>query len=154
MKDSRKDHQDKYKKLAQEYLDGWKRAKADLVNYKKEIEKHNSDVREFMAADLILELLPIHDHFKRSLEHIPDEDKKQDWVTGITHIKSQLDKFLKDRGVEEIKTIGEAFNPEFHEAVSKQESDDQESDVIIQEVNSGYTLNGKVIMPAKVIVAE
>ena len=98
--------------------------------------------------------MPIHNHFKESLKHIPDKDKESDWVIGITHIKSQLDKFLKDRGVEEIKTIEEKFNPELHEAVSKRKSYNSKSGVILEEYGAGYIMNGNVIMAAKVVVAE
>ena len=155
MKDSKKlDELKKLKEQAQEYLNGWKRAKADLANYKKDVEKRSAELREFLIADTILEILPIHNNFKRSLEHIPEQDKKQEWVVGITHIKSQLDKLLKDRGVAEIKTINEKFNPELHEAVGKRKAKEQESDVILEECSTGYTMNGKVIMAGKVIVAE
>ncbi len=155
MKDKKyPDELEKLKKQAEDYLNGWKRAKADLVNYKKDVEKHSTEIREFMAADLILELLPIHNHFKRSFEHIPKEDRKRDWVVGITLIKSQLDKFLQNRGVSEIKTVGEKFNPEFHEAVSKREEQGSQSDIILEECSAGYAVAGKVIVPAKVIVSE
>ena len=155
MKDSKKiDKLEELKEQCNEYLNGWKRAKADLANFKKDTEKRQQEIREFMAADLVLDILPIHDHFKRSLEHIPEEDQKKDWVIGIMHIKSQLDKFLKDRGIEEIKTVGEEFNPELHEAVSNHKSENSESNIITKEVSTGYTMNGKVIQPAKVIVSE
>ncbi|MBU4332406.1 nucleotide exchange factor GrpE [Patescibacteria group bacterium] len=174
MKDSKKlDELKKLKKQCDEYLNGWKRAKADLANYKKDIEKRSQELREFMAADLILDILPIHDHFKKALAHASDvsnvtieqlnnKDKENGkpvneqntWLEGIRHIKSQLDKFLKDRGVEEIKTVGEKFSPEFHEAVSKHQEKGKESDTILKECSAGYTMNGRVIVPAKVIVAE
>ena len=144
----------KLTKQCDEYLNGWKLAKANLENYKKNTEKRQQEFREFMAADLVLDILPVHNHFKESLKHIPDNDKKKDWVVGITHIKSQLDKFLKDRGVEEIKTVGEKFNPELHEAVSKRKDKNLESDIILEECSTGYIMNGKVIMAAKVIVSE
>jgi len=144
----------KFKKQCDEYLNGWKRAKADLVNYKNNVEKRQQEFREFLSADLILDILSVHNHFKESLKHIPNEDKKKDWVIGITHIKSQLDKFLKDRGVLEIKTIGEKFNPEFHEAVGKTKDDNFEPDTVLEECSAGYTMNGKVVVAAKVIVSE
>ncbi|NQU77521.1 nucleotide exchange factor GrpE [Candidatus Falkowbacteria bacterium] len=154
MKDKKnRESMDELKKQCQEYLNGWKRAKADLVNYKKEVEKNQSDFRDFVAADILLELLPIHDHFKKALTHVPKKEN-QEWLTGITHIKSQLDKFLQDRGVSEIKTQGEKLNPELHEAIGQRQDKKAEPGVIIEECSTGYVLNGKVIMPAKVIVAE
>lgn len=140
------------KKQRDEYLNGWKRAKADLENYKKNVEKRQQDFREFISADLILDILPIHNHFKESLKHIPDEDRNKDWVIGITHIKSQLDKFLKDRGVEEMKTVGEKFSPELHEAMSKRKENGVEHGMILEECSTGYVMNGKVVKAAKVVV--
>jgi len=160
----------KCKEQAEEYLNGWKRAKADLINYKKDIEKRQQVLRQFLVADTILELLPIHDNFKRAMEHINNVTMKQcnnednesgksinnpkTWFEGIKHIKSQLDKFLKDRGVEEIKTVGEKFNPELHEAIDKRKVEGVEPDIILEESSAGYTIDGKVIVPAKVVVAE
>lgn len=152
----------------QEYLDGWKRAKADYLNLKKEAEQRHQDLIKFANASLILELLPVLDNFKLAVCHIPAEEKKADWVIGIMHIKKQFEDILKNLGIEEINTIGEKFNPALHEAVGREEKyeegkegeegkDDQEveegtGDIIVKELRAGYTLHGKVIQAAKVIV--
>lgn len=147
------------KKLAElqakcdEYLNGWKRAKADYENLKKETEQRIIDLKEFATAGLILDILPVYSHFKLACQHIPGEEQKKDWVKGILHIKREFEELLKKFEITEIKTVGEKFNPEFHEAVSHQESE-KEEDIIFKEVKSGYLLNGKVIQPAKVIVSK
>ncbi|MBU1130537.1 nucleotide exchange factor GrpE [Patescibacteria group bacterium] len=152
----KKDHQNKLEELqakCDEYLNGWKRAKADYENFKKESEKRVTGLVEFATAGMILEILPVHSHFKLALEHVPEDDKKAEWVQGIMHIKREFEDFFKKLDIVEIKTIGEKFNPEFHEAVSHEESD-QEDDIIIKEVQPGYMLKEQVIQPAKVVVSK
>ncbi len=138
----------------QEHLDGWKRAKADYLNFKKDTEKRQVEIIQFANAALIAELLPIFDHFKLALQHVPKDQKDTDWVVGFFHIKKQFEDFLKQLGIKEIKTVGEKFNPEFHEAVSHEEKEGFETNVIFEEVKAGYTLHGKVIHPAKVKVTK
>lgn len=144
-------------KLAQqkmeEYMNGWKRAKADYLNLKRESEKKEQELVQFANAGLILQLLPVYDNFKLAWKHIPNEQVKVEWVIGIEHIKKQFGDILKNLGIEEIKTVGESFNPELHEAVAKEKKDGFTADVVFEEVKSGYTLYGKVLEPAKVKVA-
>jgi len=137
----------------QEYLNGWQRAKADYVNFKNDTEKRVKDIIEYATAGMILDLLPVYDHYKLALQHIPADQKSADWIQGIGHIKREFEEFFKKLEIEEIKTVGEKFNPQFHEAVSHEESD-QDEDVVIKEVKSGYTIKGQVIQPAKVIIGS
>ncbi len=142
------------KKKAEEYLNGWKRAKADYINLKKESEKKEKETVQFANAALILQLLPIYDNFKLAWRHIPAEHKKDEWVVGIEQIKKQLTDLLENLGIKEIKTVGEKFDPEVHEAVAKEKKEGVKSGVITEEVKAGYTLFDKVMEPAKVKVAE
>jgi len=142
------------KQKAQEYLDGWKRARADYLNFKKESESRQKEVIQFANAALIAELIPVFDHFKLACCHVPKDKKDAEWVKGFFHIKKQFEDFLKNLGIEEIKTVGEIFNPEFHEAVSHEEKEEFETDIIFEEVKPGYTLQGKLLSPAKVKVAK
>ena len=159
-KHSKKDELKKLEEQCNEYLNGWKRAKADLANFKKDTEKNQQEFRDFIVSDVILDLLPIHDNFKKALasnylessSNISNDFKA--WVEGIKHVKTQLDKFLKERGIQEIKTLGEKFNPELHEAVGQCPAKGTESGIITKECSAGYVMNGKVIMVAKVIIAE
>ncbi len=136
-----------------EYMNGWKRAKADYINLKKESEKKQMEMVQFANASLILQLLPIYDNFKLAWKHIPDDQKKSDWMTGLEQIKKQMTDFLGQLGIEEIKTEGEKFDPEKHEAVGKEKKDGVAADMIIEEVKPGYLMHGKVLDPAKVKVA-
>ncbi len=136
-----------------EYLNGWQRAQADYHNLKKETEKKMSELREYVQADMLLELISVFDHFKLALKHIPDEFKKEEWLQGFLHIKNDFKEFLKKYEISEIETVNTEFNPEFHEAIS-QEPSEQEENIIIKELKPGYTMNGKVIKPAQVIVSQ
>lgn len=137
----------------EEYLNGWKRAKADYENLKKETEKKFGELGKFVAAGLLLEILPIYDHFKMALEHIPEEQKLAEWVKGIFHIQKQFEEFLKNNEVTMMPTVGETFNPELHEAISEEESAEPEHQ-IIKEVKAGYKIKDEVLRPAQVIIAK
>ncbi|OGY46359.1 MAG: nucleotide exchange factor GrpE [Candidatus Buchananbacteria bacterium RIFCSPHIGHO2_02_FULL_45_11b] len=139
---------------AEEHLDGWKRAKADYLNLKKDNEKFQTEIIQFANAGLIARLLPVFDNYKLALAHVPEDQKKAEWVSGFFHIKKQFEDFLKNLGIEEIKTLGQNFNPEFHEAAAHEEKEGFEPDAIFEEVKAGYLLQGKVIVPAKVKVAK
>ncbi len=139
---------------AESNLAGWQRAQADYANFKRETENHRQDVIEFANAAFMAEVLPIYNNFKLALEHIPEEQQKLDWVVGLAHIKKQFQEFLKKYKIVEIKTVGEKFDHNLHEAVTHEDKEDYESDVIFAEVQSGYTVDGKILMPAKVKVAK
>ncbi len=139
------------KKQAEEYLNGWKRAKADYINLKKETETASAELAQFVAGGMLMKFLPIYDGLKKACAMETSGDK---WVEGILNIKKQFEEVFKKFGVEEIKSVGEKFNPEFHEAISRQKKEGVESDTIIEEVGGGYTMGGKTIIPAKVIVSE
>ena len=140
------------KKKCEEYLNGWKRAKADYLNLKKEISEKQKDWLDFIQAGLLLEILPLINNLKIALSHVPEEARKENWVIGFEHIYKQFVEFLKKLEIEEIKTVGEKFNPEFHEAISQEENTDVEDQIILKEIGPGYKMNEKVIVPAKVIV--
>ncbi|MDD5043215.1 MAG: nucleotide exchange factor GrpE [Patescibacteria group bacterium] len=144
----------KLEKRAEENLDGWKRAKADYINLKREAEEKQKELIKFVTANILFGLLPIIDSFKKAITHIPEEQKDVGWVAGIFQTKKQIDDFLKGLGLEEIKTVGEKFNPEWHEAVGKRKEEGKEPDIILEEVGSGYKMGDKALIPAKVVVAE
>jgi molecular chaperone GrpE len=141
-------------KQSEESLAGWQRARADYANLKKETERRQKDIIQFVNAALMAELLPVYNHFKLALSHIPKNQKQESWVIGIEHIKKQFQDFFKKYKIEEIKTIGEKFDHNLHEAVAHEKRDDFEEDVVFEEIQPGYTLGGEVINPAKVKVAK
>ncbi len=136
-----------YKKLSEKYLDSWKRCQADFENYKKDQAKVWEEFAKFAKIDVISQFLPVLDNFEASFAHIPEKEKDSAWVTGITHIKRQIEDVLKNNNVEEISVkAGDKFNPEVHEAIAGK------GDKVKKILQRGYKLNGKIIRPAKVEV--
>jgi molecular chaperone GrpE len=145
---------EKSKKQAEEYLNGWQRTKADFENYKKRQAKIFGELEQMASQNLILEILPILDAFKSAGQHLPEELKNSEWAKGILQIKNQLESLLEEKGLEEIKSIGEIFNPNLHEVVEKVELDNKKENEIIEEIQKGYFLNKQVIRTAKVKIAK
>lgn len=139
---------------AGEYLAGWQRAKADYENLKRESEKSRIEFVQYANANLIIELLPVFDNFKAAFATIPEEDKNNAWVVGFQHIFKQLQDFFEAMQVKEIKTVGEQFNPEQHEAVEYVEDATVADNEIVKEIKSGYMMGDKVIQAAKVVVSQ
>jgi len=150
--DKLKEEIESLKKKCQEYLDGWKRERADFLNYKKEEFERVEGIIRYANENLILKLLPIVDNFYLAEASIPLALKEDKWIEGFLQIKKQILDFLKKEGVERIKTVGEKFDPRFMEAVEEKEG--EEEGIVVEEVQAGYTLYGKLIRPAKVRVGK
>ncbi|MBW6440459.1 nucleotide exchange factor GrpE [Patescibacteria group bacterium] len=144
---------EEYKKKAEDNLICWQRTQADFLNYKKDQEKYLGEFRKYANEDIILSLLPTIDSFVLATNYLPDDLKDSDWVKGILCIKGQFDGFLKEVGVEEIKSMGEKFDPNLFESVGEEESDEEEGTVVV-EIQKGYKMAEKVIRPAKVKIAK
>lgn len=138
---------------AAEYLDGWQRARAEFANAKKRLEKSRVEARRNATVEVIGKILPILDDFERALENVPEEIAQAGWFEGIALIDRKLRDILQSENIERIETVGEPFDPNFHEAVLQEESDEYESGTVIKELQSGYRLGERVIRPAMVIVA-
>jgi len=136
----------------QENMAGWQRAKADYENLKKRSQEEKERLAMFANADLLLELLSIVDNFQSAYGNLPKDLEENNWVIGIKYIKEQMEKFLTDHEVEAIKTIGEKFDPELHEAVDNVKSDKKEG-TILEEVLKGYKFKNNVLRPARVRVS-
>lgn len=141
-------------KRVEEYLNGWKRAKADYINYKREVDEDKKEMVGFAFASAVMKFLPVYDNLEIAYKHIPEDAKKSDWVLGLENIKKQFEQIMKEFGIERMKTIGEKFNPEFHEAVSEEKKESVEAGVIFEEVKAGYTMQGKTLVPARVKVGK
>ena len=133
-------------KLKHEYLQGWQRARADFLNYKKEEMERMGDVLKYAQEGLILKMLPLLDNFEIALKNLPDK--------GFSQIKKQFQDFLKEQGVEEIKSVGEKFDPNLHEVVEEIETEGKEGGAVLEEVQKGYTINGRLLRPAKIKVSK
>ena len=132
-----------------EYLEGWQRAKADFLNYKKEEAVRMREMVRYTQEEFLLGLVPILDNLERAEKQV----KKKDEVTkGFLYIAEQIKGFLKNNGVQEIKSVGEKFNPELHEAV--EEVQGGKAGYIVEELEKGHTFKGKLLRAAKVKVAK
>lgn len=140
-------------KKVNENLNGWQRAKADYENLEKDSQKKQMETSIHVKKELINNLLPVLNSFCQAFKGVPKEKKDDQWVKGFEFIKRQFEDILNDWGIEAIKAIGEKFNPDLHEAVGQEESEEK-SGIIIKEVMPGYKLNGEAIVFTKVIVAK
>lgn len=155
-KDKNKDIIEKLKSLekeAKENLAGWQRAKADFLNYKKERENKEKEIQDAATIKLVSNILTVLDGFELAGQHIPENLKRNQWVSGIFFVKDKLIHLLTDLGLDSIKTVGEKFNPIYHESVEEVESD-KEPGTIVEEAQKGYKIQDKVVRPAKVKVAK
>src|SRR3989338_8497303 len=145
-----------WKVKAEEYLNGWKRAKADYINLKRDTDRDKMEIIEFANALFIGELLPIIDNFTKALDEANKSarDEKKDWLTGFGHIAKSFQDILAKRGITKIDALGKLFDPNFHEAVGHEKEEGKKAGVIIREVEAGYLLRDKVLRPAKVVVSE
>ena len=142
-----------FKKQNEEYLDGWKRAKADYINFKNDQEKRSKELAQFASYALVVQLLPIAEHFRKAFGCITEELKNSEWVKGVEQIYRQLKEVLKGMGIEEMESqIGTVFDPSLHQSVGQEQRDDLDDGAVSQEVDGGYLFHGKVMSPAKVIV--
>jgi len=141
----------KRKKEKEEYLEGWKRAKAELENYKKGEKERMESFLFREKRDFLLKLLPVLDNFKRA-EKEAERGNENEVVAGLLKIKKQLEDVLLKEGVEEIKALGEEFDPEYHDAVEMVEDESGSSGEVVEELEKGYLLGEEVIRPSKVKV--
>lgn len=144
---------------AAEYLAGWQRAQADLVNAQTRANEEKQSFIKFAQADLIMQLLTVLDNFKRAAEHTPTSEDNNasswiNWASGIKAVEKQFEMILQNNGVTEIAVkIGDAFNPQMHDAVASDDAG-QAADTITQIIEPGYTLHGRVLRAPKVKVAK
>ncbi len=131
-----------------EYLDDMRRMKAELENSRKRQEKERARLTQLASERLVRELLPVLDNLERALE--AEGDIREGVVATLDHLTSVLGR----EGLTPVLSDGEPFDPTVHEAVMGQPSEEHEEDTIIQTFERGYTLNGRPLRPAKVVVAK
>ena len=127
---------DKVKALAEEYLNNWKKERADFINYKKDESRRMEEFVRFANEDLVLEMMELVDDLEIVTKEVPG--------VGLEHVVKRFSELFKKYGVERISVDGQ-FNPALHEAV-----DTEKRGTKMIEVRAGYTLHGKVVRPARV----
>ncbi|MCK9597065.1 nucleotide exchange factor GrpE [Candidatus Pacearchaeota archaeon] len=136
----------------EEYFSGWQREKADFINYKKQEFERLKGTLCIAKESLFEEIIPVLDNFRLAEKAISEEDKNNKSVVGLLMIKKQLEDVVKALGLEEIESIGKAFDPALHEAIEEVEGG--EVGIIAEEVEKGYSYNGKILRPSKVKVGK
>ena len=136
-----------------ELTEALQRERADAENIRRRHEQQISGLKNLVKSQVVLDLLPAIDNLERALKHVPKELEGNDYVKGVEGTVKQFDKVLSDLGVEKIKTIGEVFDPALHEAVGIEEGDG-DLEVICEELQSGYIVDGEVIRHAMVKVKK
>ena len=138
---------------AEEYLDSLKRERASFQNYRKRVEHERVEQQRMATGNVLMKLLPILDDFHRAMDAIPDEQRNE-WFEGVALIQRKLERFMQDEGVTEIDALGQAFDPNFHEAVGVDGDAGAESGTVTQVLQRGYKHGDRVLRPAMVRVAE
>jgi molecular chaperone GrpE len=135
-----------------EIFEKLQRVGADYANFQKRVPKQVADAVAYEKEKIIKSLLPALDNFEHTLQNAHSAEHTDVLVKGVQIIHDQMLDILKSHGVEQIKARGEKFDPVLHEAMQRTSDPDQEEDTVLEEYQSGYRLNGRVIRPSKVIV--
>ncbi|MGC8879066.1 MAG: nucleotide exchange factor GrpE [Anaerolineae bacterium] len=138
---------------AAEYLEGWQRARAEFANYRRRVEAEREDIRCRSNEALLLKLLPIVDDFERALQVLPGELADHPWVDGVRMILNKIHALLESENVTAVSTVGQIFDPQWHEAMMQEETTEHPDGTIIEELRKGYRLGDRVLRPALVKVA-
>ncbi len=138
------DERDKYLALAQ-------RTQADFENYRKRMTRENAAAKDRGVASVAKELLPALDHLEHALKAV---EGHEDVLKGFALVRDEIVAALTRAGIESFSPEGEPFDPNEHEAMAAHASEDQESGTVIEVYQRGYRLNGAILRPARVVVAE
>lgn len=130
------------------------RSVADMENYRKRIAREKQDIIRSAAASVVESLLPVLDNMKLGLQAAENHPEAKDVTYGFKMVDDQLKKSLSEQGLVELIPDGESFDPNFHECIAHQPSEEVEEDHVIQTVRAGYRLNERLIRAANVIVSS
>lgn len=149
------------KRQCEEYLAGWKRAQADYANLARETERSKQEFAKFASEQTLLKLLPVIDQFETAMQFMPRTDTLPEadrasiatWHKGLEAIRTLWEQAAKDLGLERVAANG-PLDPSVHEALTEESSQSIPSGHVVRAVQNGWTLNGRLIRPAKVIVSK
>jgi len=138
-------------KKIEELTQALQRERADAVNLRRRHEAEVTALRSRVKANVVAELLPAIDNFERALKHVPKDLEGNDYVKGVQAVVKQFEQTLQQMDVQRIKTVGEHFDPNLHEAVGIEEGDGKQQ-IVSEELQAGYRLDDDVIRHAMVKV--
>lgn len=128
------------------------RVSADYANFQKRVPKQISDSINYEKERIIKSLLPALDNFEHTLQNTHSSENMDAVIKGVRIIYDQMLDILKSHGVEQTKSLGEQFDPNLHEAMMQKTDEEQEDNIVLEEFQKGYKLNGRTIRPSKVVV--
>ena len=139
---------------AQSNKDGWQRARAEFANYKKRIERERIELFQRASLDTLKALLPIVDDFDRAFESVPEDISDNPWIGGVSMIQRKFVTLLEQYEVEAIDPTGDLFDPNLHQAIGTEDSDEVESGRVTETLQKGYRAGDKILRLALVKVAS
>ncbi len=139
---------------SEEYLDGWQRERAEFANYKKRMDRERQQLQHNISGNIIRKYLEILDDLELALQNQPTEGDGASWAEGIELVYRKFLSALEAEGVMPMEVAGQQFDPNLHEAISQEPSEDLESGQIIEVVRNGYLIGERVLRPATVRVAQ
>lgn len=133
------------------YRDLAARSQADLQNAKARVEREADDLRKYASESLVRKILPTLDNFQRAFQHIPEDLKDHEWVKGVSAIEADLMKQMADVGLKRMQSLNQPVDANKHDPLMVGPGP---ADTVIEVLEEGYELNGKVLRPAKVKVGD
>lgn len=133
--------------------DRWLRTQAELENYRKRVQRELEDVRKYQGLSLVRDLLPALDNLERAIRAAETSNSVDELVAGMKMVLKQHEDVLASHRVVPIPAVGQAFDPNLHEAVQQLPTSEQPPMTVLQELQRGYQLGDRVVRPAQVIVA-
>jgi len=138
---------------AEENHQRYLRTQADFDNFRRRARQEKEDLAKYASQKLVENLVPIIDNFDRAIQSSKETQDFDALAKGIDMVFRQFEGVLQSEGVKQIESIGQPFNPEFHQAVMQVESEEHEEGIVVEELQKGYMLNDRVIRPAMVKVS-
>lgn len=135
-------------------LDGWQRTQAEFANARKRFDKQSAEAHTNATANVIAKVLPVIDDFDRAMGNVPTDVAENSWFEGILLVHRKLNTILEHFNVVSIEAVGQPFDPNLHEALMQEPSDEFASGIVTRELQKGYRVGERVIRPSLVYVAE
>lgn len=129
------------------------RAQAELENYRKRVQREINDERRYAALPLARDLLPVVDNLERAIEAAQKTNESGGLLEGVKMIAGQIDAILKQHQCQRIETVGQPFDPNFHQAIAQEPSSEHPAGTVTRAAQVGYRLHDRVIRPAQVFVS-
>lgn len=137
-----------------DFRDRWMRSQAEFANARKRMERQRIMTYQDATVELTNKLLPILDDFDRAMENVPELVEADSWFEGMQLVQRKMEGILEKFNVVPIEAVGHPFDPNLHEAITQEPSDEYESGVVVRELQKGYMVGDRVIRPSLVCVAQ